>query len=99
MRLQQHSGDPFSLDQRRIDCTATQVIRFNWFDDSNRNGKAVAGEYDAATERFTNVIYMPCTAENNFTPELPERNPGSDLSVLPEQPDRRYGSKASCRNG
>lgn len=32
-----------------------------------------AGEYDAAAGRWTNVCYMPCTAENDFTPALPDK--------------------------
>lgn len=29
------------------------------------------GTYDAATEKWSNVIYMPCTEENGFAPDLP----------------------------
>ena len=32
-----------------------------------------AGEYDEATQGWTNIYYMPTTAENNFVPALPER--------------------------
>ena len=38
------------------------------------------GEYDPETGRFRNVIYLPCTAENDFVPELPEEV--SDLIYL-----------------
>ena len=31
-----------------------------------------AGDYDADTERWTNIVYMPTTAENDFTPALPD---------------------------
>ena len=30
------------------------------------------------------LIYMPCTEETNFAPELAERDTGYHLSVLPE---------------
>ena len=30
------------------------------------------GVYDAKTETWSDVIYMPCTAETNFAPELPK---------------------------
>ena len=33
------------------------------------------GVYDPKTETWSNVIYMPCTQENNFTPALPEKIP------------------------
>ena len=32
-----------------------------------------AGEYDEATQGWTNIYYMPTTAENNFVPALPEK--------------------------
>ena len=31
-----------------------------------------AGDYDEAAERWTNIVYMPTTAENDFTPALPD---------------------------
>lgn len=31
------------------------------------------GEYDAATGKWSRVIYMPCVKENNFLPQLPEQ--------------------------
>ena len=31
-----------------------------------------AGDYDEAAERWTNIVYMPTTAENGFCPALPE---------------------------
>ena len=43
------------------------------------------GDYDADLQRFGNVIYMPCTAENGFVPDLPEEVP--DL-IYPQQPHR-----------
>ena len=32
------------------------------------------GEYDEGKGTWSNVIYMPCTAENGFVPELPKEN-------------------------
>ena len=37
-----------------------------------------AGDYDAAAERWTNIRYMPTTAENGFCPALPE----GDVDVI-----------------
>ncbi len=31
------------------------------------------GTYDPKTETWSDVIYMPCTAENGFVPELPKK--------------------------
>lgn len=33
-----------------------------------------AGTYDEKTGRWSNVLYMPCTEENNFIPDLPDEN-------------------------
>lgn len=38
------------------------------------------GEYDEKTGKWSRVIYMPCMAENQFVPELPEETP--DLIYL-----------------
>ena len=32
-----------------------------------------AGDYDAASGRWSELVYMPCTAENGFSPEPPDR--------------------------
>lgn len=47
-----------------------------------------AGSYDPLTERWSDVIYMPCTADNGFGSGFSEGDTGSDLPVLPEQSDR-----------
>ena len=31
-----------------------------------------AGDYDAAAGRWTGLLYMPCTAENGFLPQIPK---------------------------
>ena len=45
-----------------------------------------AGDYDAATEKWSKVIYMPCTAENDFVPELPKETPDLIYLCLPNNP-------------
>ena len=44
------------------------------------------GEYDQRTGRFRNVIYLPCTAENDFVPELPEEVPDLIYLCFPNNP-------------
>ena len=41
---------------------------------------------DAKTETWSNVIYMPCTMENNFVPELPKETPDIIYLCLPNNP-------------
>ena len=31
-----------------------------------------AGDYDEATGRYSNLVYLPCSAENDFNPEFPK---------------------------
>ena len=35
------------------------------------------GTYDTITKMWSDVIYMPCTPDNNFEPELPKE--GTDF--------------------
>ncbi len=44
------------------------------------------GVYDPETERWSGVIYLPCTAENGFCPELPEKTPDIIYLCLPNNP-------------
>ena len=44
------------------------------------------GVYDPKTETWSNVIYMPCTQENNFTPALPEKTPDLIYLCYPNNP-------------
>lgn len=44
------------------------------------------GEYDAKSETWSNVIYMPCTADNGFTPELPKETPDMIYLCFPNNP-------------
>ena len=44
------------------------------------------GTYNADTQMWSDVIYMPCTAENNFVPEFPKENPDIIYLCLPNNP-------------
>ena len=44
------------------------------------------GEYDPETGMWSNVIYMPCTAENGFVPELPTETPDLIYLCVPNNP-------------
>lgn len=71
----------FSLDNKIAVCDPVYPV---YVDSNVMAGRA--GDYDAATERFTNVIYMPCTAENNFTPDLPKETPDLIYLCFPNNP-------------
>ena len=40
------------------------------------------GTYDAKTGLWSNVVYMPCTRENDFAPDLPDAHAGIALIYL-----------------
>ncbi|MDO4614161.1 MAG: LL-diaminopimelate aminotransferase [Lachnospiraceae bacterium] len=44
------------------------------------------GSYDPETGYWSNVIYMPCTAENGFVAELPKEVPGLIYLCFPNNP-------------
>lgn len=44
------------------------------------------GVYDAASETWSDVIYMPCTMENQFVPEFPKETPDMIYLCLPNNP-------------
>lgn len=44
------------------------------------------GTYDSATELWSDVIYMPCTAANGYAPELPTETPDVIYLCFPNNP-------------
>lgn len=44
------------------------------------------GTYDPAISMWSNVIYMPCTRENNFVPEFPKEVPDIIYLCFPNNP-------------
>ncbi|MCR5657382.1 MAG: LL-diaminopimelate aminotransferase [Butyrivibrio sp.] len=55
------------------------------------------GEYDTNTETWSNVIYMPCLAENNFAPELPNETPDLIYLCFPNNPTGATITKAQLQ--
>ena len=45
-----------------------------------------AGDYDAETGRWTGLLYMPCTAENGFLPEIPREKADLIYLCFPNNP-------------
>ena len=44
------------------------------------------GTYDAASGLWSDVIYMPCTADNGYAPEFPSENPDIIYLCFPNNP-------------
>ncbi|MGN0425843.1 MAG: LL-diaminopimelate aminotransferase [Acetatifactor sp.] len=71
----------FALDNRIAVCDPVYPV---YVDTNVMAGRA--GEFDAATGRWSDVIYMPCTAENGFVPELPATIPDLIYLCFPNNP-------------
>ncbi|MGN0483380.1 MAG: LL-diaminopimelate aminotransferase [Lachnospiraceae bacterium] len=56
------------------------------------------GVYDPKTEMWSNVIYMPCTAENDFVPEFPKEAPDIIYLCLPNNPTGTTITKAQLQD-
>lgn len=55
------------------------------------------GEYDPQSETWSNVIYMPCVAANNFAPELPKEVPDLIYLCFPNNPTGATITKAQLQ--
>ena len=65
----------FSEDARIAVCDPVYPV---YVDSNVMAGRT--GAYDEATGLWSNVVYMPCTRENGFAPELP--HPDEDISLI-----------------
>ncbi len=68
-------GDIFSVDNVVAVCDPVYPV---YVDTNAMAGRA--GEYDG--EKWTRLIYLPCTAENGFFPALPEEGKVPDLIYI-----------------
>ena len=55
------------------------------------------GKYDSNSGKFGKVTYMPCTAENNFAPELPENKVDMIYLCFPNNPTGMTISKEELK--
>ena len=71
----------FSVDNRIAVCDPVYPV---YVDSNVMTGRT--GTYDPKTEMWSNVIYMPCTKENNFVPEFPKEDPDIIYLCFPNNP-------------
>ena len=74
-------GDIFSVDNKIAVCDPVYPV---YVDTNAMAGRT--GTYDPDTEKWSDVIYMPCTKENNFVPELPKETPDIIYLCFPNNP-------------
>ena len=71
----------FSADNRIAVCDPVYPV---YVDTNAMAGRT--GIYNKDTELWSDVIYMPCKAENNFAPELPSETPDLIYLCFPNNP-------------
>ena len=71
----------FSVDNKIAVCDPVYPV---YVDTNVMAGRT--GTYDPKAETCSDVIYMPCTAENNFIPEFPRENPDLIYLCIPNNP-------------
>ena len=74
-------GDIFDKDNVVAVCDPVYPV---YVDTNAMAGRA--GEYDADTGRWTNLVYMPCVAENGFSPAIPEEKVDLIYLCFPNNP-------------
>ncbi len=73
--------DIFATDNR---IAVTDPVYPVYVDSNAMAGKT--GTYDKSRERWTDVIYMPCTEDNNFVPDFPDETPDIIYICCPNNP-------------
>lgn len=71
----------FSVDNKIAVCDPVYPV---YVDTNVMAGRT--GTYDPLSETWSDVIYMPCTAENQFVPELPGETPDIIYLCFPNNP-------------
>ena len=74
-------GDIFSVDNKIAVCDPVYPVYVDTNDMAGRTG-----DYLADQQKWSNVIYMPCTSETNFAPELPKETPDIIYLCFPNNP-------------
>ena len=82
----------FSLDNKIAVCDPVYPV---YVDSNVMAGRT--GTYDAATGLWSDVIYMPCHAENGFAPEFPKENPDLIYLCFPNNPTGATITKAQLQ--
>ena len=82
----------FSIDNKIAVCDPVYPV---YVDTNVMAGRT--GTYDPAAETWSDVIYMPCTAETDFAPELPKETPDIIYLCFPNNPTGSTITKAQLQ--
>ncbi|BDF67710.1 LL-diaminopimelate aminotransferase [Oscillospiraceae bacterium] len=84
--------DIFSVDNVVAVCDPVYPV---YVDTNAMSGRA--GEYDAQTGKWTELVYMPCTSENQFTPEIPSKKVDLIYLCFPNNPTGAVATKEQLK--
>ena len=82
----------FSIDNKIAVCDPVYPV---YVDTNVMAGRT--GTYDPTKETWSDVIYMPCTAETDFAPELPKEVPDIIYLCFPNNPTGSTITKAQLQ--
>jgi LL-diaminopimelate aminotransferase len=85
-------GDIFDVNNKVAVCDPVYPV---YVDTNAMAGRT--GDYIKEIEKWSNVIYMPCTKENGFAPELPVETPDIIYLCFPNNPTGATISKAKLQ--
>jgi len=85
-------GDIFGLDNKVAVCDPVYPV---YLDTNAMSGRT--GDYLPELGKWSNVIYMTCTEENNFAPELPKEEPDIIYLCFPNNPTGSTINKAELQ--
>lgn len=74
-------GDIFSVDNKIAVCDPVYPV---YVDTNAMSGRT--GDYLVDQQKWSNVIYMPCTEATNFAPEIPKETPDIIYLCFPNNP-------------
>ena len=74
-------GDIFSVDNKIAVCDPVYPV---YVDTNAMSGRT--GDYLADQQKWSNVIYMPCTEATDFAPEIPKETPDIIYLCFPNNP-------------
>ena len=82
----------FSVDNKIAVCDPVYPV---YVDTNVMAGRT--GTYNPTTETWSDVIYMPCTAENDFVPDFPKEEPDIIYLCFPNNPTGTTITKAQLQ--
>ena len=85
-------GDIFGVDNVVAVCDPVYPV---YVDTNAMAGRA--GDFDEAAGRWSNLVYMPCVAENGFSPVIPQRKVDMIYLCFPNNPTGAVATKEQLK--